>query len=157
MATGCGVAYRMPTEGMRPAITPDDMCVANPFAYSSAEVQRFDLVVFRPNSEQRDRFKDDDLRYLFRVVGLPKEKIEIRDNQLYVNDQLMVEPFERIVDANDRKKDFGPIQVPDGEYFMLGDNRPNSEDGRYWKKPTIPKTDIYSKIVDIKKNFYKAD
>ena len=154
---GCGVAYRMPTEGMKPTITPDDMCVANPFAYSSAAIQRFDLVVFRPNEEQRRRFKDDKLRYLFRIIGLPNEKVEIRDSKVYINDQLLVQPFDRIMDEADRRKNFGPIVIPNDEYFLLGDNRPNSEDSRYWAKPTIHKSNIYSKIVDIKKDFYKTD
>lgn len=153
---GCGIAYRMPTEGMRPTITPDDLCVANPFAYSSDEVQRFDLVVFRPNEEQRKRFGDDKLRYLFRIIGLPNEELEIRDNSIFINGKLLEEPFEKVLDADDRRKSFSRIKVPENEYFLLGDNRPNSEDSRYWAKPTIHRDAIYSKVVDIKKEYYKA-
>ena len=148
----------MPTEGMRPTVTADDMCIANPLAYSfGGELQRFDLVVFKPNDEQKRRFGDDSLKYLFRVVGLPKETIEIRDNQIFINDQLMDEPFEKIIDANDRKKNMPPLVISDGEYFFLGDNRPNSEDSRYWSKPTISRAQIISKIIEVKKDFYKQN
>jgi signal peptidase I len=52
------------------------------------------------------------------------------------------------------KKDFGPIKIPDGEYFLLGNNRPNSEDSRYYKHATIKKEDIYSKVTEIHSGYY---
>ncbi len=156
LAIGCsGVAYRVPTEGMKPTIDVDDMCVANPVAYSFGEVERFDIVIFSPNEEQRTRFNDNNLRYAMRIVGLPNEKIEIKENKIYINGKLLNEPFEQIVDEKDIKKNFPELVITNDEYFLLGDNRPNSEDSRYWKRPTIPKSSIHSKIVDIKKNFYK--
>lgn len=154
---GCspGIAYRMPTEGMLPTIGKDDLCVANPLAYSFGDVERFDLIVFRPNEDQRKRFNDEQLKYLQRVIGLPNERLEIKDNRIYVNDQLVEGTFERITGDKDPKKNVSPILIPNDEYFLIGDNRPNSEDSRYWKKATINKQDIYAKIVEIKKDFYK--
>jgi len=156
LAIGCkGFAYRVPTEGMKPTIGFDDMCVANPLAYSLDEIKRFEIVVFKPNEEQRKQFNDDDLRYIMRIIGLPNEKLEIKENKIYINDKLLEEPFEKIVGEKDIKKNFPAIIIANDEYFLLGDNRPNSEDSRYWKKSTIEKNNIYSLIVEIKKDFYK--
>jgi len=131
------------------------MCVANPVAYSFDEIKRFDIVVFRPNEEQRKRFNDENLKYAMRIVGLPNETFEIKNNQIFINDRLLEEPFEKLMDNNDAKRNFPAIIIPDNEYLLLGDNRPNSEDSRYWKKPTIHKDNIISKIVEIKKDVYK--
>lgn len=156
--TSCkpGIAYRVPTEGMLPTIGKDDLCIANPLGYSFGEVKRFDLVVFRPSEEQRDRFRDDGLLFLMRAVGLPNEKIEIKDNVVYINDKFLEEPYPKFLDGLDRKKNFGPITIPENEYFFLGDNRPNSEDSRVWTKPTIHRESVVSKIVSIEKDFYKG-
>jgi len=92
-----------------------------------------------------------------RVVGLPGEKIEIRNNQLYINDAEISEPFENIVAESDSKRNFGPITIPKDEFFVLGDNRPDSADSRYYDPSTIKAADIYSKVVEIKKGFYSKN
>lgn len=161
LAIGCrGTAYRSPTENMKPTIGPDDLCVANPSAYWLSPVERFDLVVFKARYEpyERNRTADEkDERFIARIIGLPNEKIEIRNNVIFVNDVPLIEPFDKIVDEKDRKRNFPAIIIPEEEYFLLGDNRPNSFDSRSWKTPTVNRRSIYSKIVDIKKDFYKEN
>jgi signal peptidase I len=156
LCTGCwGMAYKVPTDAMLPNITRQDMVVVNPAAYSVGEIERFDIVVFEmPESEKRRVNAGSSVRHIKRVVGLPGERIEIRENQLLINNRPVIEPFERIVKDSDPKRNFGPIVIPAGEYFLLGDNRPESSDSRYFEHPTIARSDIYSKVVDIKRGYY---
>jgi len=143
---GCkGIAYKVVTANMSPALNPGDAFTANPFEYSDGStVKRFDIVVFQAPEDVKKMFDlSGDVRYTMRVIGLPGEKLEIRDNRTYINGQLVNEPFETIFDEKDRKKNFPAITIPEEEYFLMGDNRPNSMDCRYFARPTISKKDIY--------------
>lgn len=155
----CGVSYKVPTEGMKPTITPDDLIIANPLAYTFGEVERFDIVIFNAPPDVARRRGQSQGNYLIvqRVIGLPGETLEIRNNQVFINDQLLNEPFEKILDEKDYKNNFRAITLQDGEYFVMGDNRPNSEDSRYYDHPTISKKDILSKVIDIQKDVYKQN
>jgi signal peptidase I len=157
--SGCGrygIAFRPSTDAMLPALGRQDMCKANPFAYSNAPVERFDIVVYQaPEDVKRRNQTSGDVLYIKRVIGLPGEKIQIRNNDVFINDRRVDEPYQTIKDDNDTRKDFGPVVVPENEYFLLGDNRPSSEDSRYYAHPTIGKADIYSKVTEIYKDHYK--
>jgi len=150
LAISCnGWVYRVPTGNMMPTIQIGDSVVINKYAYVSSKIERFDMVVFNAPEEIKKRLKDENVRYLKRIIGLPNEKLEIKNNKIFINDKLLDEPFEKIIDEKDFKKDFPPITIPNDEYFLLGDNRPNSEDARYWKIVTIKKADILGKVVEI--------
>ncbi len=157
--TGChGLAYRNPTENMTPTITPQDMCIVNPFAYSMGEIQRFDIVIFEmPQSVKETTGSKGEVRVMMRIIGLPGEKVEIREDQILIDDQVLDQPFEKIESDYPKHRTFGPVIVPVNEYFVLGDNRGNSLDSRYYKHPTIDKKTIYSKVTDIKKGFYSGN
>jgi len=77
---------------------------------------------------------------------LPNEKTQIRNGTIFINDRLLEEPFEK---ESWTESNFGPIVVPENEYFVLGDNRPNSADSRIWEPPTIKRKDILGKIIEI--------
>lgn len=141
-----------------PTISPNDMCVMNPIAYNTGEIQRFDIVVFEmPEHIKRFLGSEGDVRVMMRVVGLPGEKVEVRENQVFINDQLLDEPFERIVDSEDKYRNFGLLIIPEHEYFVLGDNRANSMDSRYKDYGTIKQQDIYSKVIQIKRGHYSEN
>ncbi len=132
------------------------MAVANPVAYSSNPIERFDIVVFEgPDDSKKIHNIKGEMRYIKRVIALPNERVEIKSNQIFINDKLLNEPFEKITDEKDIKINFASFVIPKDEYFLLGDNRPNSEDSRHWEKVTVNKKFIYSKIVEIKKDYYK--
>ena len=92
--------------------------------------QRGDIIVFKfPKDEKRDFIK--------RVIGLPGDFLEVRRQKVYINDKLYEDTHARHTDpaSNDSfvpRDDFGPVLVPEGYVFVMGDNRENSQDSRYW-------------------------
>ena len=92
--------------------------------------QRGDIIVFKfPKDERRDFIK--------RVIGLPGDFLEVRRQKIYINDKLYEDPHARHTEpASDSslvpRDDFGPVLVPEGYVFVMGDNRENSQDSRYW-------------------------
>ena len=138
-------AFKIPTGSMEQNLLIGDHLLVNKFVFSPAmtdferivmpttDVQRGDILVFKyPQEPERDFIK--------RVVGLPGETLEVRQKQLYIDDVKLDEPYLRdqmpVLESGaialDRRDNFGPITVPDDHYFMMGDNRDNSEDSRFW-------------------------
>ena len=96
----------------------------------SSEPKRGDIIVFKfPKAERRDFIK--------RAIGLPGDLLEVRRQKVYINDKLYENPHVRHSEAaSDQalvpRDDFGPVLVPEGHVFVMGDNRENSQDSRYW-------------------------
>ena len=128
----------VPTGSMIPIVQPGDRLIVNRLAYLFEEPQRGDIVMFIYPDNEKDN-------YLKRIIGLPGEKVEIRDGLVYINDSKkpLSEPY-----LNDPPYgDFGPYNVPEGCYFMLGDNRDISQDARYWKNKYVKKEKIVGKVL----------
>jgi signal peptidase I len=116
-------AFYIPSESMETTLAINDRVLVNKISYRLHDVHRGDIVVFvRPDGqvgEIRDLIK--------RVIALPGETVEARDNELYINGQRLIEPY---LDEGVVTRDFGPTVVPDGEIFVMGDNRTESYDSR---------------------------
>jgi len=139
-------AFKIPTGSMENNLLVGDHLLVNKMAFAPAAtglertllasrtVGRGDIVVFKyPEQPDRDFIK--------RVIGLPGDRLELRRKRVYINGQLLDEPYVRyleppsaegIVRAGDLREEYGPVTVPEGQFFMMGDNRDNSEDSRYW-------------------------
>lgn len=126
----------VPTGSMLPVVEPGDRLIVNRLSYLFEDPKRGDIVMFAfPDNEKKN--------YLKRIIGLPGEKVEIRDGLIYINDgeTPLHEPY-----LNDLPNgNYGPYNVPDGCYFMLGDNRDNSLDAREWKNKYVKKEKIVGK------------
>jgi signal peptidase I len=125
-------AFKIPTGSMEPNLLVGDHLIVNKMRF--APVKRGDVVVFKfPKEPERDFIK--------RVIGLPGDKIELRKKKVYVNGQPIDEPYAHLMEppsadgaphTDDVREEYGPVNVPADQYFMMGDNRDNSEDSRYW-------------------------
>jgi signal peptidase I len=142
-------ATEVPTESMKPTILAGDHFfldkVAFPANYPEAiqkylpvrTIHRGDIVAFWSPEDRR-------LRLVKRVIGLPGETVEIRNRRVFINGVALNEPYKVHIDPNSypraswvpldlqRRDNFGPEVVPANHYFMMGDNRDNSNDSRFW-------------------------
>ncbi|MDI6879357.1 MAG: signal peptidase I [Desulfitobacteriaceae bacterium] len=114
----------IPTGSMLPTIQLQDRIIVDKFFFKRFDqVRPGDIIVFRPPATAH---ATED--FIKRVVGLPGDKVEIRNHQTYVNGKALNEPYV----SEKSKNDYGPVVVPQGELFVMGDNRNNSDDSRIW-------------------------
>jgi signal peptidase I len=154
-------AFKIPTSSMENTLLVGDFLLVNKAAYGAEipgthlhlpgfeEPRRGDVIVFVPPI-------DPTKNYVKRVVGVPGDTLQMRDKHLFVNGFPLNEPYVRYIDRNGdavhpdmrwqsnhllagparsyhpTRDNWGPLVVPDDDYFVLGDNRDNSEDSRYW-------------------------
>lgn len=151
LAIGCGLQKYISvrhnvaaSESMSPTIKPGDHFASVGIKDNDIDpIDRFDIVVFKPPPNPK-RGIDENMRWVFRVVGLSGEKIELKKGLVFINDKQLAETsFEKVTSQDD----FKAIVIPQNEYFLMGDNRPNSEDSRYIK--TIKREDIDGKVDNI--------
>jgi signal peptidase I len=130
-------AFKIPSGSMIPTLRIGDHILVSKlsygirlpfvtkFVYQFAEPQRGDIVVFtRPD--------EPDTNIIKRVVGVPGDLIEVRQTKVFINNQLQYEPYARY--ELNGIKNFGPERVPAGNVFMMGDNRDQSRDSRFWEE-----------------------
>ena len=129
---------RVPSESMEKTIMTGDRFFGNRLAYLFNDPERFDIVVFK--------YPDDESQlFVKRVIGLPGETVEIREGKVYINGSDT--PLDDSFTPETPMGNYGPYVVPEGSYFMLGDNRNHSGDSRFWKQPYVEKDKIVGKAI----------
>ncbi|MFA6170157.1 MAG: signal peptidase I [Candidatus Margulisiibacteriota bacterium] len=131
--------FWIPSESMLPGLAISDRIAVNKVIYHFRPPQRFDIVVFRSVPEISVDKKD----LIKRLIGLPGEKLELKKGVVYINDKPLAETHPLNNEYNnlsDMPATFGPITIPNDRYFVMGDNRPNSYDSRYWQ--SLPKRNL---------------
>ena len=142
-------AFKIPTGSMEENLLIGDHLLVNKFIFGPsasaveravlpmASLKRGEVVVFKyPEEPDRDFIK--------RVIGLPGETVELREKKVYINGTPLNEPYVHFlapprggtefneVTSFDVRERYGPVTVPPNQYFVMGDNRDNSQDSRYW-------------------------
>jgi len=154
LLVGCsgfhGFTFRSPGDSMAPTVKAGDSIFANPIYYKYSPVRRGDIVVVKdPDGKMYSSRREE--MYIRRVIGLGGDKIQVKDGKVYVNDRLLSGVLGSGKYATAYPvEDYGPIIVPTGEYFLVGDNLANSYDSRSWKHPTVKIDGIYGKVTMIK-------
>ena len=142
-------ATQVPTESMKPTILVGDHFFLDKFAFPAnypqfmnkvlptREIRRGDIVAFKSPGDPK-------VPFIKRVIGLPGETLEIRDKTVYINGKELEESYKHFIDPNIYERgsgipsdyiardNFGPKVIPPNSYFMMGDNRDNSNDSRFW-------------------------
>jgi len=139
-------AFKIPTGSMENNLLIGDHLLVNKFVFSPAatsiervllpvrNIRRGEIVVFKyPDEPDRDFIK--------RVIGLPGETVELKAKKVYIDGHPLDEPYVHFLEPAsdsqeitqfDVRERYGPVRVPEGQYFVMGDNRDNSQDSRYW-------------------------
>jgi signal peptidase I len=132
----------IPSQSMENTIMVGDRVFGNRLAYVNSSPKRYDIIIFR--------YPDDESQlFIKRVIGLPGDTIDIRDGEVYVNgsETPLTDSFcpqQGVTDAGNMEV---PFTVPEGCYFVLGDNRLNSRDSRYWTNHFVTEDEIVAKAV----------
>lgn len=129
---------RVPTGSMENTIMSHSRVIGSRLAYIGSDPKRGDVVIFK--------FPDDrKIYYVKRVIGLPGETVNIVDGKVYINDSKT--PLDEPYLPEPMEGSYGPYTVPEGCYFMMGDNRNNSLDARFWNNKFVPKKDMMAKVL----------
>jgi signal peptidase I len=130
-------AFKIPSSSMEPTLLVGDHLLVYKFIYGIRipytdikflqynKPKRGDIVVF---IFPKDRRKD----FIKRVIGTEGEKVEIIHNKIYINGKVIDDPWGHFTMPRSSIEDYSPVKVPEGSLFVMGDNRDNSQDSRFW-------------------------
>lgn len=125
-------------DSMKPALQNGDVVLVNRVIYNATKPRRGDVIVFKPKGNENVHY------YIKRVIGLPGETVEIKDRSIYIDGELLEEDYQTTI-----LKDSGylveSVTLDEDEYFVLGDDRENSEDSRHAEVGNVKRMYIYGK------------
>lgn len=122
-------AFTVDGPSMLPTLHDGERLMVDKLSYRFRDPQRGEIVVFRYPANPREHF-------IKRIIALPGDVVEIRAGRVFINGTPLEEPYV----ATPTWGHFGPVRVPEGRYFVLGDNRTNSEDSRYPQVGFVPRS-----------------
>lgn len=131
----------VPTGSMLNTIQEDDRIIASRLSYVFSDPERYDIIIFH--------YPDDETQYFVkRVIGLPGETVQIVDGIVYVTktDGNTIQLDDSFVTNCVPTGDYGPYEVPEDSYFVMGDNRNDSLDSRFWENKYVKKNKIIGKV-----------
>lgn len=130
------MTVKVPTGSMYPTIVEGDVLIVNRLAYRFGNPERGDIVVFRYPDNPKEY-------YVKRLIGLGGERVEISGGRVYIDGDAIEEGYL----SEEMEGAFGPFDVPEQHFFMLGDNRNNSGDSRFWLNKYVSRQQIIGRAV----------
>ncbi len=118
----------IPSDSMLPTLHTGDRLVVEKVSYRFHPPITGDIVVFQPSEELQSRGYLKDQAFIKRVIGVPGKILKVTQGKVYLNGQPLVEDYI----AEPPNQPFPPVQVPEDQFFVMGDNRNDSNDSRYW-------------------------
>ena len=125
-------------DSMKPVLGNGDVVLVNRIIYNASTPKRGDIIVFKPKGNENSHY------YIKRIVGLPGESVEIIENNVYINGKKLQEDYET-TDIDNVGVVSEKITLAGDEYFVLGDDRENSEDSRNADVGNVKRSYIYGK------------
>lgn len=129
---------RVPTGSMENTIMCGNRLFGNRLAYKSHKPKRGDVIIFKYPDDETGK-----TNFIKRVIGLPGETVNIVDGIVYIDGKKLKEDYLK----EKPQGSFGPYEVPEKSYFVMGDNRNNSSDARFWENTYVTEDKIIAKAV----------